>query len=177
MCFNPLLQFKASRIVPTEKDDYFRNQLIQGYVHDQGAAMLGGVSGHAGLFSNANDLAIIMQMLLQGGEYGGVKFIEQNTIDEFTKQQFPLNNNRRGIGFDKPEPELWDEGPTCKSASAESYGHTGFTGTIAWADPKYNLVYIFLSNRTYPSAENTKLIKMRTRKEIQQVIYDAVLMR
>ncbi len=95
--------------------------------------------------------------------------------DEFTKQQFPLNNNRRGIGFDKPEPELWDEGPTCKSASAESYGHTGFTGTIAWADPKYNLVYIFLSNRTYPSAQNTKLIKMRTRKEIQQVIYDAVL--
>jgi len=175
MCFNPLLQFKASRIVPTEKDDYFRNQVIQGYVHDQGAAMLGGVSGHAGLFSNANDLAIIMQMFLQGGEYGGVKFIEQNTIDEFTKQQFPLNNNRRGIGFDKPEPELFDEGPTCKSASAESYGHTGFTGTIAWADPKYDLVYIFLSNRTYPSAQNTRLIKMRTRKEIQQVIYDAVL--
>jgi beta-glucosidase-like glycosyl hydrolase/CubicO group peptidase (beta-lactamase class C family) len=175
MCYNPLERFEATRIIPTEKDDYFRNQLIVGYVHDQGAAMLGGVGGHAGLFSNANDLAIIMQMLLQGGDYGGIKFIEPATISEFTKQQFPLNNNRRGIGFDKPEPENWDDGPTCQSASLESFGHTGFTGTYAWADPKYNLVYIFLSNRVYPSAQNTKLIKMKIRKEIQQVIYNAVL--
>jgi beta-glucosidase-like glycosyl hydrolase/CubicO group peptidase (beta-lactamase class C family) len=175
MCFNPLDRFDRSRIVPTEKDDYFRNQLIYGYVHDQGAAMMGGVAGHAGLFSNANDIAIIMQMLLQDGEYGGIKFIEKKTVNEFTKQQFPLNNNRRGIGFDKPELNNWDNGPTCKSASAESFGHTGFTGTYAWADPKYNLVFIFLSNRIHPSAQNTKLIKMKVRKEIQQVIYDAVM--
>jgi CubicO group peptidase (beta-lactamase class C family) len=149
--------------------------LIYGYVHDQGAAMMGGVAGHAGLFSNANDIAIIMQMLLQDGEYGGIKFIEKKTVNEFTKQQFPLNNNRRGIGFDKPELNNWDNGPTCKSASAESFGHTGFTGTYAWADPKYNLVFIFLSNRIHPSAQNTKLIKMKVRKEIQQVIYDAVM--
>ncbi len=175
MCFNPLERFDASMIVPTEKDDYFRNQLIQGYVHDQGAAMLGGVGGHAGLFSNANDLAVVMQMLLQGGEYGGIQFINHSTVDEFTKQQFPLDNNRRGIGFDKPEPEKWEDGPTCKSASSDSFGHTGFTGTYAWADPQYGLVYIFLSNRIYPTAQNTKLIKMKTRKEIQQVIYDAVI--
>lgn len=175
MCFNPLDRIDPRNIVPTEKDDYFRHQLIHGYVHDQGAAMLGGVAGHAGLFSNAADLAVIMQMLLQGGEYGGVQYLDQSTVNEFIHQQFPLNNNRRGIGFDKPEPDLWDDGPVCKSASTESFGHTGFTGTIAWADPKYNLVYIFLSNRVYPSAQNTKLSKMRVRKAVQQVIYDAVM--
>lgn len=175
MCFNPSTQFDLSQIVPTEKDNDFRNQLIHGYVHDQGAAMLGGVGGHAGLFSNANDLAIIMEMLLQGGEYGGRKYLEPATITEFTKQQFPLNNNRRAIGFDKPDPENRDEGPTCKSVSDESFGHMGFTGTYVWADPKYNLVYIFLSNRIYPTAQNSKLNKLKTRKAIQQVIYDALL--
>ncbi len=175
MCYNPLDHFEPGNIIPTEKDDYFRHQIIHGYVHDQGAAMLGGVAGHAGLFSNAGDLAVIMQMLLQGGEYGGERYLDQNTVDEYIRQQFPLNNNRRGIGFDKPEPDLWDEGPVCKSASPESFGHTGFTGTIVWADPKYNLVYIFLSNRVHPSAQNTKLSKMRVRKAVQQVIYDAVI--
>jgi beta-glucosidase-like glycosyl hydrolase/CubicO group peptidase (beta-lactamase class C family) len=174
MCYNPLEKFDPAEIIPTEADDYFRNQKIQGYVHDPGAAMLGGVAGHAGLFSNANDLAILMQMLLQGGEYGGRKYVEPGTITEFTKQQFPLNNNRRAIGFDKPDPEIRDDGPTCTSVSDASFGHTGFTGTYAWADPEYNLIYIFLSNRTYPTAQNTKLSKMKTRKEIQQVIYDAI---
>jgi CubicO group peptidase (beta-lactamase class C family) len=174
MGYNPLERFDRSFIIPTEKDNYFRNQLIHGYVHDQGAAMLGGVSGHAGLFSNANDLAVIMQMLLQGGSYGGTKYFEESTVNEFTKQQFPLDDNRRGIGFDKPEPENPDDGPTCKSASASSFGHTGFTGTYAWADPDHQLVYIFLSNRVHPDAQNTKLNSMKIRKEIQQVIYDAV---
>lgn len=175
MCFNPLDRFDKSMIVPTEKDDYFRNELIHGYVHDPGAAMLGGVSGHAGLFSDANDLAILMQMLLQGGEYGGNRYFEAKTVEEFTRQQFPVEGNRRAIGFDKPDFENRDNGPTSPLASELCFGHTGFTGTCAWADPKYNLIYIFLSNRIYPTAKNDKLIKMKVRKEIQQVIYESFL--
>lgn len=174
MGFNPLNRFQEKEIVPTEKDNYFRNQLVHGYVHDPGAAMLGGVSGHAGLFSNSNDLAIVMQMLLQDGFYGGVQYLDPSTVKEFTKQQFPLNDNRRGIGFDKPLFEDKDRGPTCSSVSDYSYGHSGFTGTYTWVDPEYNLVYIFLSNRIYPTASNTKLIKMDTRTKIQQIIYDAI---
>ncbi|MCB2220565.1 MAG: serine hydrolase [Bacteroidetes bacterium] len=173
-CFNPLNRHRPVCIVPTEQDDYFRNQLIHGYVHDPGAAMLGGVSGHAGLFSNANELAVIMQMLLQRGKYGGREYFRESTVRQFTKQQFPLNENRRGIGFDKPEPENRDKGPTCSSASLESFGHSGFTGTYAWADPKYNLVYVFLSNRVNPTAANIKLIQNNTRTEIMQVIYNAI---
>lgn len=172
--FNPLCRFKKSRIVPTEDDKYFRNQLIHGYVHDPGAAMLGGVAGHAGLFSTANDLAIFMQMLLNGGTYGGKEYIRSATVHQFTKQQFPLNENRRGIGFDKPNPIDWERGPTCESASFDSYGHSGFTGTYIWADPKENLIYIFLSNRIHPSANNRKLIKNNTRTQIHQIIYDAL---
>ncbi|MCD4788388.1 MAG: serine hydrolase, partial [Bacteroidales bacterium] len=175
ICFNPTEQFKLSSIIPTENDKEFRKQLIHGYVHDPGAAMLGGVSGHAGLFSNANDLAVIMQMLLQNGEYGGKRYINSNTVAEFTKRQFPLNDNRRGIGFDKPNTDDWENGPTCESVSIHSYGHSGFTGTYAWVDPEYDLVYIFLSNRIHPTSSNTKLLKMNTRTEIQQVIYDAIL--
>ncbi|MEZ5148509.1 MAG: glycoside hydrolase family 3 N-terminal domain-containing protein [Bacteroidales bacterium] len=173
-CFNPLNSHKLNTIVPTEEDNYFRNQLIHGYVHDPAAAMMGGVSGHAGLFSNANELAILMQMLLQGGYYGGEQYLRESTVLQFTKQQFPLNENRRGIGFDKPEPGDRKLGPTCESASLESFGHTGFTGTYAWVDPKYNMVFIFLSNRVNPTAANTKLIKNNTRTKIQQVIYDAL---
>ncbi len=173
-CFNPLNNHKPASIVPTEQDDYFRHQLIHGYVHDPAAAMMGGVSGHAGLFANANELAVLMQMLLQNGYYGGHQYLRESTIHQFTKQQFPLNENRRGIGFDKPEPEDRDKGPTCGSASLESFGHTGFTGTYAWVDPKYKLVYIFLSNRVNPTAANVKLIRNNTRTEIMQVIYDAL---
>lgn len=173
-CFNPLELHKSVTIVPTEQDNYFRNQLVHGYVHDPAAAMMGGVCGHAGLFSNANEMAIIMQMLLQGGYYGGRQYIRESTVSQFTRQQFPLDENRRGIGFDKPEPEDRDKGPTCESASLESFGHTGFTGTYAWADPKYNMVYIFLSNRVNPTAANVKLIRNNTRTEIMQVIYDAL---
>ena len=172
--YNPLNSFSLKNIVPTEDDDYFRHQLIHGYVHDPGAAMLGGISGHAGLFANSNDMAILMQMLLQKGLYGGIQYLSPSTIKQFTKQQFPLNDNRRGIGFDKPEPENRENGPTCKDASLESFGHSGFTGTYMWADPEYQLVYIFLSNRIHPTALNTKLIKMNTRTKIQQIIYDAI---
>ncbi len=173
-CYRPLKEFRHSQIVPTEDDKYFRHQLVHGYVHDPGAAMLGGVSGHAGLFSTAGDLAILMQMLLNGGTYGGRQYLQPATVDEFTRQQFPLNENRRGIGFDKPDPLDWERGPTCEGASPRSYGHTGFTGTYAWADPEHGLIYIFLSNRINPSAGNTKLIRNNTRTKIQQVVYDAL---
>lgn len=171
-CFNPLNEHNKAEIVPTENDQIFRNQLIQGYVHDPGAAMMGGVSGHAGLFSNAADLAVIFQMLLQNGEYGGVQFLKPNTIKEFTKQQYPENNNRRGLGFDRQLNLPSESGPTCKSASKNSYGHSGFTGTYFWVDPDYNLIYIFLSNRVNPDASNSKLSKLNIRTEILQLIYN-----
>ncbi len=171
-CFNPLNEHKIEEIVPTEYDNIFRKQLIQGYVHDPGAAMMGGVSGHAGLFSNAGDLAIILQMLVQNGEYGGKQFLKPNTIKEFTKQQFPENNNRRGLGFDRQLNIPSESGPTCKSASLNSFGHSGFTGTYFWVDPDYKLIYIFLSNRVNPDASNSKLSKMNIRTEILQLIYN-----
>lgn len=174
MGFKPKERFDLSRIVPTEYDMNFRKQLIHGDVHDPGAAMLGGVGGHAGLFSNANDLAVIMQLFLNQGEYGGRRYISEKTIKEFTKCQFCKNGNRRGIGFDKPEPS-GHGGPTCECVSYLSFGHTGFTGTMAWADPEKDIVYIFLSNRVYPDAENNKLLKMDVRTRIQQVIYDSLM--
>jgi beta-glucosidase-like glycosyl hydrolase/CubicO group peptidase (beta-lactamase class C family) len=170
----PLQRFDSSLIVPTEEDKYFRHQLVHGYVHDQGCAMMGGVEGHAGLFSNSLDVAILSQMLLQKGVYGGVKFIDSTEIEDFTRQQFPLNDNRRGLGFDKPLPNPEDGGPTCELVSSQSYGHSGFTGTYFWVDPKYNLTYIFLSNRVYPDAENKLLIKLDIRTRIQEKIYNAM---
>jgi CubicO group peptidase (beta-lactamase class C family) len=174
--FLPSNRFNKSQIVPTENDNYFRNQLVHGDVHDPGAAMQGGVGGHAGVFSDAEDLAKIWQMYLNKGQYGGVRFIDSNTINEFTKCQYCLpdyKGNRRGIGFDKPVRGD-DGGPTCSCVSYASYGHTGFTGTISWADPEENLIYIFLSNRIYPTAENRKLISMNVRTDIMEVIYSAI---
>jgi beta-glucosidase-like glycosyl hydrolase/CubicO group peptidase (beta-lactamase class C family) len=172
--FNPLNKIDFQRIAPTENDTLFRKQLIRGYVHDQGAAMIGGISGHAGLFSNAIDISKALQMLLWNGEYGGQKYFKEATIKEFTRQQFPLNQNRRGLGFDKPLPEPSEGGPTCKFVSDKSYGHSGFTGTYFWVDPEYDLIYIFLSNRIYPNAENRKLISMNIRTEIQAEIYKSL---
>ena len=172
----PLNRFKKSQIVPTENDNYFRNQLVHGDVHDPGAAMQGGVGGHAGVFSDAEDLAKIWQMYLNDGKYGDVRYIDSNTISEFTKCQYCLpdyKGNRRGIGFDKPVRGQ-DGGPTCNCVSYASYGHTGFTGTISWADTEENLIYIFLSNRIYPTAENKKLISMNVRTNIMEVIYSAI---
>lgn len=169
----PLQRFDHSLIVPTENDTIFRDQVIRGYVHDPGAAMLGGVGGHAGLFSNASELAIIMQMLLNKGTYGGERFLSEEVIDIYTACQFCDNDNRRGAGFDKPVRD-GSSGPTCNCISFDSYGHSGFTGTFAWADPDTDVVYIFLSNRVYPSAENLKLIKMNIRTNIQEEIYKSL---
>lgn len=171
--YHPRDYFSLDRLVPTENDKTFRNQLVQGDVHDPGAAMLGGVGGHAGLFSNANDLAKLMQMYLQMGEYGGERYISEATLKEFTKCQFCANGNRRGLGFDKPE-QNGKSGPTCDCVSYLSFGHTGFTGTYAWSDPDKEVVYIFLSNRVYPDAENKKLIDMNIRTKIQKVVYEVV---
>lgn len=170
--FNPLNKFNKSDIVPAEKDNYFRNCVIEGYCHDMGAAMMGGIGGHAGLFSNAENLAIIMQMLINKGTYGGKQYFKPETVKMFTKCQF-CPENRRGLGFDKPLNSLNGGGPTCISAPPESFGHTGFTGTIIWGDPVNNIVYIFLSNRTYPTMENKKLIELNIRTEIQENIYKA----
>jgi CubicO group peptidase (beta-lactamase class C family) len=170
----PRYRFPLSRIVPTEQDKIFRNQLIHGDVHDPGAAMLGGISGHAGLFSNANDLGIIGQMLLERGTYGGIQYLRHETVQDYTSCQFPLNSNRRGVGFDKPLPEFSTSGPVCWSASKDSFGHSGFTGTYLWIDPAEGLVYIFLSNRVHPDAENTKLSGQNIREKIHQYLYDAI---
>jgi len=171
--FLPLNKFDKSQIVPTEDDTLFRKQLIWGDVHDPGAAMLGGVGGHAGLFSNSNDLAVIMQMLLNKGTYGGEQFLSEEVINEYTKCQYCENDNRRGAAFDKPVRDGSD-GPTCNCLSFKSFGHTGFTGTMVWADPVEEIVYVFLSNRIYPSAENVKLIKMNIRTKIQEKIYESI---
>jgi beta-N-acetylhexosaminidase len=173
MGYLPLNRFEPSRIVPTENDLFFRKQLIHGYVHDPAAAMLGGVSGHAGVFSNANDLAKLMQMYLNKGSYGGEKFIERETITYFTSCPFCETHNRRGIGFDKPEMESAN-GPTCQCVSAKSFGHSGFTGTYTWVDPENGLLYIFLSNRVYPDAENNKLVELNVRTRIHEVFTKAI---
>ncbi|MBU1012926.1 MAG: serine hydrolase [Bacteroidetes bacterium] len=170
----PRRKYALSRIIPTELDTMFRHQLVHGDVHDPGAAMLGGVSGHAGLFSNATDLAVIMQMLLQKGSYGGQQYFTQQTINDFTKYQFPLNENRRGLGFDKPLLEYVKGGAVSFSASADSFGHSGFTGTYAWADPQHGLVYVFLSNRIHPDAANSKIMDLNIRTEIHEAFYHAI---
>jgi len=174
MTFQPRKKMDLKKIIPTENDLEFRHQLLHGDVHDPAAAMLGGVSGNAGLFSNANDLAVVMQLYLNKGFYGGQQYVSQSTVNEFTRQQFPKNKNRRGLFFDKPEPDSTKSSPVSRSASLKTFGHQGFTGTCAWVDPEYNLVYIFLSNRVNPDAKNEKLVKMNVRTDIQQAIYDAL---
>lgn len=171
--YNPLEKFPKNRIVPSEEDNYYRYQTVQGYVHDMGAAMQGGVGGHAGLFSNANDVAKIMQMYLQNGTYGGVRFLDGRTVKKFNTCYFCNKKVRRGVGFDKPQLRV--KGPTCGCVSRKSFGHSGFTGTYTWADPEKEIVYVFLSNRTYPSASNTLLVKSGLRTRIQKAIYDAVI--
>ncbi|MFK8037223.1 MAG: glycoside hydrolase family 3 N-terminal domain-containing protein [Crocinitomicaceae bacterium] len=170
--YHPRQKFKLSEITPTENDTIFRQQLIHGYVHDPGAAMLGGVGGHAGLFSNALDLGILMYTLINNGKYGGEQILDSAIISDFTKCQF-CPTNRRGAGFDKPVRSL-NGGPTCPQVSLESFGHSGFTGTITWADPEHNIVYVFLSNRVYPDANNWLITKKNIRTDIQNAIYNAV---
>ncbi len=170
--YNPIEEIDKNRIVPTEVDTYFRHQIVQGYVHDMGAAMQGGVGGHAGLFSNSMDVAKMMQLYLQKGSYGGKRYFSEQTFDDFNNCYYCSHGNRRGIGFDKPQ--LGDSGPTCGCASMTSFGHTGFTGTMAWADPEKEIVYVFLSNRTYPNEALNKLSKENIREDIQSVIYEAI---
>ncbi len=173
MGYKPLDRFDPKRIVPTELDTKFRKQLVHGDVHDPGAAMLGGVGGHAGLFSNANDLAVIMQLFMNKGEYGGIRYFDSAIVNEFTKCQY-CKDNRRGIGFDKPEMNPDKDSPVCGCVSYLSFGHAGFTGTLAWADPSNQLVYIFLSNRVCPSAKDNKLAKSGIRTKIQEVMYEVL---
>ncbi|MBE9468489.1 MAG: serine hydrolase [Bacteroidetes bacterium] len=174
ICYNPLEEFNREEIAPTQYDSLFRKQLIQGYVHDPGAAMLGGVAGHAGLFTNANDLAKIAQMFLQKGQYAEEKYFKSRTVKRFTSSPFRNKGNRRGIGFDKPEMDFSKEGPTDHCVSSKSFGHTGFTGTMMWVDPKNQTIYVFLSNRINPSQDNHKLVEMNVRTNIQKAFYDAL---
>lgn len=168
--FNPRNRFPKSSIVPTEKDNYFRMTLLEGFVHDQGAAMAGGVSGHAGLFSTANDMAILFQMLLNKGTYGGVEYFKPETIDLFTSKQSSVS--RRGLGFDRSSTAEGSKYPSVL-ASPQTYGHTGYTGTCVWVDPETNLIYVFLSNRVQSGGAN-KLQSMNVRAKIQDAVYEAV---
>lgn len=172
LTYNPQTKMDISRIAPSEIDNYYRYSKVQGYVHDMGAAMFGGVAGHAGLFGNAYDVAQMMQMFLDGGEYKGKRLLSKKTIDAFNTCYFCESGNRRGAGFDKPQ--LGASGPTCGCVSKQSFGHTGFTGTMVWADPENKVVYVFLSNRTYPNADENKLSKSNVREDIQQIIYNSL---
>jgi len=163
-------------VAPTENDEVFRKGITQGFVHDELAAVLGGVSGNAGLFSSANDLAKVMQMYLQYGYYGGKQYLSSATIQEFTKALASAVTNRRALGFDRPNPGI--KGIKNKfpapDASPSSYGHTGFTGIFTWADPENELLFIFLSNRVYPTRNNSGISDLNIRSEMHQAIYDAI---
>lgn len=172
LTFNPYLKMPLEKIAPTENDVAFRKRQVQGYVHDPGAAMYGGVAGHAGLFGTANDLAVMMQLMLNKGTYGDITLFKPETVDAFTKRQSTIS--RRGWGWDKPEPEHGKGGSASKFASKSTFGHTGFTGTCVWADPENQLVYVFLSNRVYPEAENNKLLDEGIRTKIHDIIYEAI---
>jgi beta-glucosidase-like glycosyl hydrolase/CubicO group peptidase (beta-lactamase class C family) len=171
--FTPKKRMAADRIVPSTIDGYFRDGKIQGNVNDEIGAIYGGVAGHAGLFSNAYDLAVLLQMNLQCGYYGGEQYFQPETIAEFTRRQY--GRNRRGLGWDKPQLIGDEYNPASFLASENSYGHSGFTGTFVWMDPDYDLIYIFLSNRTYPDQENRKLIDEDVRKRIQTIIYSSII--
>lgn len=172
--YNPLLKFDCGKIAPTEVDTYFRNTFLQGYVHDMEAAMEGGIGGHAGIFSNAMDVAKMMQLFLQKGNYGGITYFSPETFDAFNTCYYCAEGNRRGLGFDKPQLEK--SGPTCGCVSKSSFGHTGFTGTMAWADPETEILYVFLSNRTFPDSNaSNKLSKENIREDIQKIIQEAII--
>jgi CubicO group peptidase (beta-lactamase class C family) len=172
--FRPRERFPLGRIAPTAMEPIFRQQQIRGDVHDPGAAMFGGVAGHAGLFSDAYGIAVLEQMLLNGGVMNGRRYLKKETIDYFTGYHSDIS--RRGLGFDKPEKDnaTRKEPYPCLSASPETFGHTGFTGTCVWTDPKYNLIYVFLSNRVNPIETNPKLGNLLIRGRIQETIYQSM---
>lgn len=173
----PSLKSFKNPIVPTEYDSIFRKTLTKGWVHDENAALLGGVSGNAGLFGSALDLATYMQMLLQKGFYNGKQFLKPSTVNEFTRIQYPENANRRGLGFDKPsignDTLSLKEAYPAPEVSASSFGHAGFTGTFIWADPENELVFVFLSNRVYPTRDHRNLYSLNIRSALQEVFYKA----
>jgi len=177
--FNPEMTYFETPIVPTEQDTVYRKNLTQGWVHDENASLLGGISGNAGLFGTAQDLAKIMQMYLNYGHYEGQQYLKKETITQFTAVQFPENDNRRGLGFDKPlldnQNLTLEEAYPAPEVSPESFGHSGFTGFFVWADPKYQLVFIFLSNRVYPYRSHRELYELNIRTALQQVFYKALL--
>ncbi|MDP4224448.1 MAG: glycoside hydrolase family 3 N-terminal domain-containing protein [Bacteroidota bacterium] len=177
--FNPYSRFSPDRILPTEYDSLFRKQLLHGTVHDEGAAMLGGISGHAGLFSTAIDLMKVMELYRRMGNYGGEQIINREVLRRYSTVQFPENNNRRGLGFDKPMLDNKKLAPNdvypCVGASPESFGHSGYTGTFVWIDPVYEITYVFLTNRVYPTRNNTLLYDMNIRTDILQAVYDCII--
>lgn len=170
--YNPLGWAPLSRIAPTEYDNIFRGQLVQGYVHDPGACLFGGVAGHAGVFATAQDVAAIFQMLLDGGHYNGKRFFKKETVDLFTA--YGSRISRRGLGFDKPNANSKNAGPTGERCSGYTFGHQGFTGTCAWADPASGTVFVFLSNRVYPNAENNLINKLDVRTKVQDYLLEAL---
>ena len=175
LTYNPTLKYSTKNIAPTELDEYFRYKEINGYVHDMAAAMLGGVSTHAGLFGNAVNVAKVMQLYIQNGNYGNQQILNPETINLFNNCYYCDEDNRRGVGFDKPQLE--DDGPTCGCISMNSFGHSGWTGTFAWADPDQEIIYVFLSNRSYPTGESagkSKLVKENIRSKIQEIIYNSI---
>lgn len=171
MTYLPLQKHAKTQIVPSGYDPYFRKTTLQGFVHDYAAGMIGGVSGHAGVFSNAKDIAILMQVFLQEGYYGGKKYFTPQVIQQFTSAQKPWSS--RGLGWDKPRA-YGKLNPASNQASTQAFGHRGFTGTCVWVDPKYDLIYVFLSNRTFPSYKNRKLLGMKVRRRIHDVVYQAI---
>jgi CubicO group peptidase (beta-lactamase class C family) len=173
LLYLPLKRYTCKEIVSSGRDATFRKEMICGYPNDKGAAMLGGVAGHAGLFGNADDIAVFASMLINEGKYGGKQFIKSSTVELFTSKQD--DHNRRGLGFDKPEFDPEKDTPASVYVSPSSYGHSGYTGTFLWIDPEYDLIYIFLSNRVYPDNYNRKLIKENIRTEIQDIIYRSFL--
>ncbi len=171
--YNPLESYTSAQIVPTENDTYFRMEQIHGTVHDEGAITMKGVSGNAGLFSNAEDLAKVWRMLLQDGSQDTARFLRPETVQLFTSTQYPNNDNRRGLGFDKPLLEYDSTASSvARDASFRSYGHSGYTGTLVWADPENDMLFIFLSNRVYPTRENRNLYNLSVRPTIHQLLYD-----
>ncbi|NOZ45620.1 MAG: serine hydrolase [Chlorobi bacterium] len=173
--YNPINRFDKNRIIPTEIDTVFRHTQLQGTVHDEGAAMMCGVSGNAGLFGTTLDLAKIMQMYLWKGKYGGERYISENTINKFTFAHYANEGNRRGLGFDKPKLEEREDDSCSPDASMSSFGHSGYTGTFTWADPESGILFVFMSNRVYPTRNNRKIYELNVRPSIHQAIYDAII--
>ncbi|MEM6641552.1 MAG: serine hydrolase [Bacteroidota bacterium] len=173
MGFNPLSRFDLSRIPPTEQDTFFRNKLIHGTVHDEGAILMQGVSGNAGLFGNAKDVGRLMEFFMSSSEPDSLEIISAATKALFSTTQFPNSGNRRALGFDKPLL-VYDpvKSSVARSASASSFGHTGYTGAVTWTDPKYNFVFVFLCNRVYPTRKNKKIYELNLRPQVHQLFYD-----